>query len=64
MRTRYGERLDINIVDPRNIMALWDIFRFRVRASRPTWVLDNRKFCDGIPSLASLQETIDAKIQN
>ncbi|MDR3230155.1 MAG: hypothetical protein LBT65_01830 [Synergistaceae bacterium] len=64
MRSRYGERLDINVVDPRNAFSLWDNIRFRVRASRPTWVLNRKKFCDGIPSLTDLENAIDAHLQD
>jgi hypothetical protein len=50
--------LDVSIVDPRNILALWDNIRYNVRASRPTWVLDGKKFCDGLPDMAALQIAI------
>jgi hypothetical protein len=56
--------LDINVVDPRNAFSLWDNIRFRVRASRPTWVLNRKKFCDGIPSLTDLENAIDAHLQD
>jgi hypothetical protein len=62
LRDRYGERLDVSVVDPRNIMAFWDNIRYGVRPSRPTWVLDRRKFCDGLPDLAALQSAIDEKM--
>jgi hypothetical protein len=62
LRDRYGQHLDISIVDPRNIMALWDNIRYGVRPSRPVWILDRRKIFEGIPELADLQGTIDAKM--
>ena len=46
-------------MDPRNPLALFDIFRYRARPSRSTWILDRKKLCDGIPSLEALQEAID-----
>jgi hypothetical protein len=54
--------LDVSVVDPRNILALWDNIRYGVRASRPTWVLDRRKFCDGLPDMTALQTAIDAEL--
>lgn len=49
-------------MDPRNPLALFDIFRYRVRPSRPTWILGRDKLCDGIPSLDTLQEAIDRSL--
>jgi hypothetical protein len=60
LRDRYGERLDISIVDPRNILAFWDNIRFRVCPSTPAWILENKKFFEGIPELDTLLETIDS----
>ena len=45
-----------------NPLALFDIFRYRVRPSRPTWILGRDKLCDGIPSLDTLQEAIDRSL--
>lgn len=60
LRERYGERLDVSVVDPRNMLALWDNIRFRIRPSRPAWILENRKCFEGIPDLDELQNLIDA----
>jgi hypothetical protein len=59
---RYGNKLDISIINFRSILSLWENIRYGARASRPTWVLDGKKFCDGLPDLASLQSAIDEKI--
>jgi hypothetical protein len=61
---RYGDKLDISIIDSRNILYLWDIIRYGARASNPVWLLDRKKFCDGLPDLAALQNAIDEKIGN
>ena len=61
LRDRYGDSVDIHIVDPRNIMALWDNIRYSVRPSRPVWVLDRKKFYEGVPDLAILERAIDEK---
>ena len=60
LRERYGERLDVSVVDPRNMLALWDNIRFRVRPSKPAWILENKKLFEGIPELDDLQRAIDA----
>jgi hypothetical protein len=53
--------LDISIVDPRNVLALWDNIRYGVRPSKPTWILDRKKFYEGVPDLAVLQRAIDER---
>jgi hypothetical protein len=62
LRERYGSRLDVSIVDPRNILSLWDNIRYSVRASRPVWILDRKKIGEGVLNLADLQNAIDTKI--
>jgi hypothetical protein len=64
VRERYGDKVDISIVDPRNVLTLWDNIRYQVRPARPVWVLDRQKICDGLPELADLQEAIDKKLAN
>ena len=62
LRERYGSRLDVSIVDPRNILSLWDNIRYSVRASKPVWILDRKKIGEGVLNLADLQSAIDEKI--
>ena len=59
LRERYGEHVEICVMDPRNILAFFDNIRYHVRPSRPTWILNRKKICEGIPDLAVLQEAID-----
>jgi hypothetical protein len=59
---RYGDELNISIIDSRSILSLWENIRYGARASRPTWILDRKKFCDGLPDLMALQRAIDEKI--
>jgi hypothetical protein len=62
LKERYGERLDVSVVNPRNIMAFWDNIRYGVRPSVPVWVLDRKKVYEGLPDLAHLQSLIDEKM--
>jgi hypothetical protein len=62
LKERYGNRLDISIVDPRNILSLWDNIRYSVRPSKPAWILDRKKIGEGVPNLTDLQNAIDEKI--
>ncbi|MDO4785462.1 MAG: hypothetical protein Q4A13_00855 [Fretibacterium sp.] len=54
--------MDVCLIDPRNILAFFDNIRYRVRPSRPTWILDRDKICDGIPRLETLMEAIDRRL--
>ena len=63
LRERYGDDLEICLMDPRNILSFFDNIRYRIRPSRPTWILQRKKFCDGIPDLATLEKAIDACIK-
>ena len=63
LKEHYGTRLELYIVDPRNVAALWDNIRFNVRPSRPAWILGRRKIFEGIPRIEELQNIIDAELQ-
>jgi hypothetical protein len=62
LRDRYGDRLDLYMVDPRNVMALWDNFRYGVRPAVPAWILGRKKVFEGIPDAGKLRELIDAEL--
>ncbi|MDR1740243.1 MAG: hypothetical protein LBR38_00120 [Synergistaceae bacterium] len=62
LKERYGSSLEIAMVDPRNLIALWDNIRYGVRPARPTWVLGKTKIFDGIPEAAVLTDAIDREL--
>jgi hypothetical protein len=43
-------------------MTVWDNIRYSVNVSKPAWILDRKKFCEGMPDLAILQRAIDEKV--
>ncbi|GAB6280976.1 MAG: hypothetical protein STSR0007_11100 [Thermovirga sp.] len=59
LRGRYGENLRVDLIDPRNIMSLFDIFRFRVRSTEPVWILDGGLIFRGVPEWEDLYRVID-----
>lgn len=59
VREKYGNSLRIDLVDPRNIMSLFDIFRFRVKSTEPAWILNGRLIFRGVPEWDELQEKLD-----
>ena len=59
LRDRYGDKVEVALVDPRNILAFWDNIRFRIRPSTPAWILGGKKIFEGVPDLADLQRVLD-----
>lgn len=59
LRDRYGSALRVDLLDPRNIMSLFDIYRFRVKSTEPTWILDGSLIFRGVPDWDDLQRIID-----
>jgi hypothetical protein len=64
LQERYGDRVDVSIVDPRNIIAFWDNIRYRVRPAIPVWILKRKKIFEGVPGLEELQSVIDAELEH
>ena len=59
LRNKYGDTLEISIIDPRSIISIVDNIRYNVKSSKPTWVLDGRKIFEGIPLWEDLENSID-----
>jgi len=64
VQNRYGDKVKVNIKDPRNILSVWDNVRYRVQVMPPVpaWILDGKKICDGVPKLADLENAINDKL--
>ncbi len=60
----FQERVNIEVIDPRNILFLWDVIRYRVKATEPTWLIiygkDVKYIFRGIPK----EEEIEALLRN
>ncbi|MDR1377673.1 MAG: hypothetical protein LBJ36_01275 [Synergistaceae bacterium] len=63
LERRYGNRLDMSVKDPSDLLSLWDVFRYRVRSDVPTWILEGKKVFEGIPDLDQLSNAIDAQLE-
>jgi hypothetical protein len=62
LRDRYGDRLDVAVVNSWGFFALWDVLRLKITPSKPTWVLDGKKVFEGVPKPGDLMSAIDAEI--
>ena len=63
LKERYGERVYISVVDPRNPFVLWYAIRYGAWASFTTWVLNSKKIFEGIPELEELERLIDFELE-
>ena len=60
LKERYGNSMEINIHDPRCCLWFFDLVKFGIRAE-PTWILDGRLLCRGIPEWDELKEKIETE---
>jgi hypothetical protein len=63
LRERYNERLDVSVVNSWGFFALWDVLKFKITPSKPTWVLEGKKIFEGVPEESDLMSAIDAAIK-
>jgi hypothetical protein len=62
VKKRYGERLDVSVVNSWGFFSLWDVVRLGIKPSVPTWVIGSKKIHEGVPSPDGLFAAIDAEI--
>jgi len=63
LKERYGDKVHISVVDPRNPLVLWYAIRYRAWATFSTWILNNRKIFAGIPELEELEHLINLELE-
>ena len=63
MKERYGDKLEVSVVDPRNPLVLWYALRYRAWGTFSTWVLNRKKIFEGIPQIEELERLIDAELE-
>jgi hypothetical protein len=49
LREKFGDSLRVDLIDPRNIAFLFDIFRYHVKSTEPVWILDGKVIFRGVP---------------
>ncbi|GHS87708.1 hypothetical protein AGMMS49957_08060 [Synergistales bacterium] len=58
----YGDKVEIAVVNPSGLTAIWDNFRLKIKPETPAWVLGGKKIFEGIPELGELQAALDAAL--
>ena len=59
---KYKDTLRIDRIDPRCLFYLWDIIRFRVKATEAVWVLNGQLIFRGIPAWEDLERALDKAV--
>ena len=62
VKLRYGERVDVSVVNSWGFFSLWDVVRLGIKPSVPTWVMGSKKIHEGVPSEDDLFAAINAKL--
>jgi hypothetical protein len=62
VKERYGEALDVSVVNSWGFFSLWDVIRLGIKPSEPTWVMGSKKICAGVPEEGDLFGAIDAEL--
>jgi hypothetical protein len=62
VKERYGDALEVSLVNSWGFLSLWDVVRLGIKPSVPTWVMRSKKIHEGVPSLDVLFETIDGEL--
>ena len=63
LKERYGDKICISVVDPKNPIVLWYAIRYGAWSNVTTWILNGRKIFDIIPKLEELERLIDSELQ-
>ncbi|MDR1651966.1 MAG: hypothetical protein LBR87_09285 [Synergistaceae bacterium] len=61
LRERYGE-VELSVVNSWGMFALWDVLKLGITPRLPTWVLNGKKICEGVPDPKRLFEAIDSEL--
>jgi hypothetical protein len=64
LRDCYGDRIDVDILDPRCSFWMFDLVRFRVRSTEVVWVLDGKLLFRGIPDWRELEGILAERLGN
>jgi hypothetical protein len=63
LQARYGNKVEVSVVDPQNFTALWDALRYRISLRTPAVVLNGKKIFRRLPEIRELEEAIDAVLE-
>lgn len=62
VKERYGEALDVSVVNSWGFFSLRDVVRLGIKPSVPTWVIGSKKIHEGVPTRDGLFAAIDSEL--
>ncbi|HOV28565.1 MAG TPA: hypothetical protein PLY83_00585 [Synergistales bacterium] len=62
VRDTFGDRIEIDILDPRCSFWIFDLVRFRVKSTEPVWILDGKLLFRGIPGWTELEGVLAERL--
>lgn len=63
IRERYGDRIEIVVIDPRCSLWFFDFFRYRIRADQVTWVMKGKVLFRGVPSWEEMEAVLECLLK-
>jgi len=64
IKETYKGKIEIDLVDPRNIIALRDVLVFGIKSTEVTWVLKRKVLFRGVPEWETIKKAIDEALEN
>lgn len=58
----FGTRVELDLIDPRNMFFLLDVLRYGVKPTEPVWVLDGKIAFRGVPEWKDLRAVIEESL--
>ena len=59
VRKEFGNSVDVSVVDTGSyILSLIDVLRYNVKKEKPVWVINGKKFYEGIPTKEELHAAL------
>lgn len=63
IRERYGDRIEMVVIDPRCSIWFFDFFRYRIRADQVTWVMDGSVLFRGVPAWEEMEAALRQRLE-
>lgn len=63
IRDRYGDRIEMVVIDPRCSIWFFDFFRYRIRANEVTWVMDGKVLFRGVPDWDEMEAVLESGLK-
>jgi hypothetical protein len=63
LRERYGDRIEMVVIDASVSIWFFDFFRYRIRADQVTWVMDGKVLFRGVPAWEEIEAALRQRLE-